>query len=62
MLGNIRFVVLWYYYYQMVRDESSNGVEDGKEKLKNCPFEFVALETCLETVCNCLDDEVIIST
>ncbi|KAI4375581.1 hypothetical protein MLD38_013435 [Melastoma candidum] len=43
---------------EVVRDEANDGAEEvGKDKLKNSPFEFVALETCLETVCNCLDYE-----
>ncbi|KAI4375582.1 hypothetical protein MLD38_013436 [Melastoma candidum] len=38
-------------------DTTEGGVDEEKEKLKNLPFEFVVLEACLETVCNCLDDE-----
>ncbi|KAI4375583.1 hypothetical protein MLD38_013437 [Melastoma candidum] len=39
-------------------DATEGGVDEGKEKLKNnLPFEFVALEACLETVCDCLDHE-----
>lgn len=40
------------------------GKEDGKQALENrdglkvLPFEFVALEACLEAACSCLDKEV----
>ncbi|KAK9941850.1 hypothetical protein M0R45_007543 [Rubus argutus] len=33
------------------------GQEENREGLKVLPFEFVALETCLEAACSCLDNE-----
>lgn len=40
------------------------GKTDGKQALENrdglkvLPFEFVALEACLEAACSCLENEV----
>lgn len=45
------------------QNEDSKG--EGKEGLQNqdglkvLPFEFVALEACLEAACSCLENEVI---
>lgn len=42
--------------------------EDGKQGLENrdgpkvLPFEFVALEACLESACSCLENEVMYPT
>lgn len=36
-------------------------VGDNAHGLKILPFEFVALEACLDATCSCLDDEVWIS-
>ncbi|KAM5549684.1 magnesium transporter MRS2-3 [Rosa sericea] len=33
------------------------GQEENREGLKVLPFEFVALETCLEAACSCLENE-----
>lgn len=41
-------------------DEKGEGKEDlqNQDGLKVLPFEFVALEACLEAACSCLDSEV----
>lgn len=40
-------------------DASGNqGQEESGEGLKVLPFEFVALEVCLEAACSCLENEV----
>lgn len=48
-------------------DLDEGGKVDGKPGLENrsgsnvLPFEFVALETCLEAACSCLENEVSIN-
>ena len=43
-------------------DEDSEKDEkqalDNRDGLKLLPFEFIALEACLEAACSCLDNEV----
>lgn len=34
------------------------GLEENRDALKVLPFEFVALEACLEAACSCLENEV----
>ena len=44
--------------------DEGEGKGDGKQGLENrdglklLPFEFIALEACLEAACSCLDNEV----
>ena len=38
----------------------AKGKEENREGLRVLPFEFVALETCLEAACSCLENEVCI--
>lgn len=45
-------------------DNENGSMQDGKQALENrdglklLPFEFIALEACLEAACSCLDNEV----
>lgn len=45
-------------------DQTEESRENGKQSLENrdgskvLPFEFVALEACLEAACSCLENEV----
>lgn len=45
-------------------EKDSDSKQDGKQALENrdglklLPFEFIALEACLEAACSCLDNEV----
>lgn len=47
-------------------EKNEDSKKDGKkafgnrDDLKLFPFEFIALEACLEAVCSCLDNEVTI--
>lgn len=47
-------------------EKNEESKKDGKQALENrdglklLPFEFIALEACLEAVCSCLDNEVTI--
>lgn len=43
------------------RENAKQGLEN-REGLKVLPFEFVALEACLEAACSCLESEVRIFT
>lgn len=43
------------------KNEKGNRDEENAHSLKLLPFEFVALEACLEAACSSLDDEVWIS-
>lgn len=49
-------------------DQTEESKADGKQGLENqdgpkgLPFEFVALEACLEAACSCLENEVIYFT
>lgn len=51
--------------FPQFQDENEDGKGEGKEGLQNqdglkiLPFEFVALEACLEAACSCLENEVI---
>ncbi|KAK9176597.1 hypothetical protein WN944_028614 [Citrus x changshan-huyou] len=50
--------------FPQFEDENEERKEDGKQSLENrdgsnvLPFEFVALEACLEAACSCLENEV----
>ncbi|KAF7848378.1 hypothetical protein BT93_L2051 [Corymbia citriodora subsp. variegata] len=37
--------------------ERSLGLKEQRDRLQTLPFEFVALEACLEAACSCLDEE-----
>lgn len=45
-------------------EKDNDSKQDGKHALENrdglklLPFEFIALEACLEAACSCLDNEV----
>ncbi|GAV81149.1 hypothetical protein CFOL_v3_24608 [Cephalotus follicularis] len=49
--------------FSQFQDQDEEGKEDEKQGLENrdgskvLPFEFVALEACLEAACSCLDNE-----
>ncbi|KAH9695110.1 Magnesium transporter MRS2-3 [Citrus sinensis] len=49
--------------FPQFEDENEERKEDGKQSLENrdgskvLPFEFVALEACLEAACSCLENE-----
>ena len=55
-------------YQGFPQAEEEEGKENGKQGLENreglkvLPFEFVALEACLEAACSCLESEVRIFT
>lgn len=42
------------------KEEEKQGLQN-RDGLKVLPFEFVALEACLEAACSCLDNEVNLS-
>ena len=50
--------------FPQFQDRDVEGKGEGKESLQNqdglkiLPFEFVALEACLEAACSCLESEV----
>nr|GMD90351.1 magnesium transporter MRS2-3-like [Ipomoea batatas] len=39
------------------KGDAKQQVEDNRDGIKLLPFEFVALEACLEATCTCLDSE-----
>lgn len=55
-------------YQGFPQAEEEEGKDNGKQSLENreglkvLPFEFVALEACLEAACSCLESEVRIFT
>ena len=50
--------------FPQFQDQDEEGKAEGKQGLDNqdgmkvLPFEFVALEACLEAACSCLENEV----
>lgn len=48
--------------FQRFQEVNEKGKGDGKAGFENgprvLPFEFIALEACLEAACSCLDNEV----
>lgn len=43
--------------YEEGKGDAKQQVEDNRDGIKLLPFEFVALEACLEATCTCLDSE-----